>query len=671
MYNSVARKHVAHGLVGGQDIMTGKDLEDLKADQRRWGRIFLSAVLAISAGLLTGRANATITQGDFSIFGTLSSRWSGRWGEDSSNSIPCRGTACVSVYATNPTHYTGGSYDFNHWDLVQARQVADLRPDYHTVKNYQLFGRFDTLFIKDADLFAIYRPWYDAFGDIKQHGTAPPALGWLEFDNTAKKQYFYRDDLREYYSQLTFTDNFSARIGKQQVIWSEADALSGSDITNPNDLSYHWTHFEAPEDLRRNLRMIKLNYILPDFLKTANNEFDGFVIPGDWEGGASIVATDPRRPYVAHVPIGQTQFTTQGIPVNLTALNQNEEARHAYAVPGTTALLAIPEYQPTQAVTKKPSNSLDNSEFGVRYSSLLPIGNGLQASLIYLYEARNGKTVWNMNANNCPPAAFLANPSGVIPGSVQPGICLQTAPILPPSQPPFVTVASATLNTNTYYTRSHFVGLTGTYYDKDLTDIVYRYDFSWQNKAYVATDCGVKNLSGDCGLGFPLLPISAAGPYARFFPAGTTSFFTSGGKWTDQTRWIVAADRPTYIPWISKQHTFFTAQYVATWYPDLPHHAVPYIGSRGKVRTISNFVFLNAVNWLMNGQLVTSNGPAWDIDDNVGEVTSTNTYRYSRNVILALNAIWYVGRSMRYTDPFVFSGNQDMNEVEFRFTYEI
>src|SRR6202011_1369611 len=111
----------------------------------------------------------------------------------------------------------------------------------------------------------------------------------------------------------------------------------------------------------------------------------------------------------------------------------------------------------------------DNSEFGVRYSSLLPIGNGLQASLIYLYEARNGKTVWNMNANNCPPAAFLANPSGVIPGSVQPGICLQTAPILPPSQPPFVTVASATLNTNTYYTRSHFVGLTGTYYDKDLT----------------------------------------------------------------------------------------------------------------------------------------------------------------------------------------------------------
>jgi hypothetical protein len=67
--------------------------------------------------------------------------------------------------------------------------------------------------------------------------------------------------------------------------------------------------------------MIKLNYILPDFLKTANNEFDGFVIPGDWEGDAGIVATDPRRPYVIHANLGATHWTTQGIPVNLNSLN--------------------------------------------------------------------------------------------------------------------------------------------------------------------------------------------------------------------------------------------------------------------------------------------------------------------------------------------------------------
>jgi hypothetical protein len=36
--------------------------------------------------------------------------------------------------------------------------------------------------------------------------------------------------------QINFTDNFSARIGKQQVSWSEADALSGIEVTNPADI---------------------------------------------------------------------------------------------------------------------------------------------------------------------------------------------------------------------------------------------------------------------------------------------------------------------------------------------------------------------------------------------------------------------------------------------------
>ena len=32
----------------------------------------------------------------------------------------------------------------------------------------------------------------------------------------------------------------------------------------------------------------------------------------------------------------------------------------------------------------------------------------------------------------------------------------------------------------TDYRRNSFFGLTGTYYDKELTDIVYRYDFLYQ-----------------------------------------------------------------------------------------------------------------------------------------------------------------------------------------------
>ena len=94
----------------------------------------------------------------------------------------------------------------------------------------------------------------------------------------------------------------------------------------------------------------------------------------------------------------------------------------------------------------------------------------------------------------------------------------------------------------TDYRRNHFFGLTGTYYDKDLTDIVYRYDFLYQPKDAVA------------------VPSTVA---------------VRGGEWTEFTRWIIAADRPTYIPWLSKQHTFLTAQFTETWYPDRPAGATP------------------------------------------------------------------------------------------------
>ena len=93
------------------------------------------------------------------------------------------------------------------------------------------------------------------------------------------------------------------RVGKQQVIWSEADALSGTELTNSSDLSYHWTHFESAENLRKNVRMVKLNYILPDFLKTANNEAEGFWIPGDYEGNGAVVSTDIRDPYCLRLPL--------------------------------------------------------------------------------------------------------------------------------------------------------------------------------------------------------------------------------------------------------------------------------------------------------------------------------------------------------------------------------
>ena len=645
----------------------------------RWRSLLVAAVATIGT-LWTSVAMATITQGDFSVFGFFETREAGHWGEGSSSRDSTRTTLIHPTVGTTfaipgrSFGITGGSYDFNHWDLAEMRQLADIRPDYHTVKNYKLLGRFDTLFVKDADFFAYYRPWYDAFGTLKNHGRQRPNTDAVEYSHSQSsanglvpvsslQNEYFKNDLREYYGQLNFTDNFSARIGKQQVIWSEADALSGTEVTNPVNATWHGVYgAESAEDTRTNIRMVKLNYILPDFLKTANNELEGFWIPGDFQGDGIKLQSDPRNPYVIPAAFGGGCPTCGTGPDSIFPVNINQHGQitNASEVPNfdPKAMIFIPigpaskkngmpcpkagvggcfasgQFYDFKAVnlSHTPSNSIENSEFGARYSSLLPIGNGLQTSLIFLYEYRNarGETCFQCGTSitGVPGSVLLAPGTFLIPGKFLHG---KPRPGVPKG-------GSVEVFSTTDYVRNKFFGVTGTYYDKDLTDIVYRYDILYQP---------------DINVGVP------------------GKFDARGQEWTEFTRWILAADRPTYIPWLSKQHTFLTAQFTETWYPDRPANATTPVSSAGKVRELSSLGLLAATNWLMNGQLTATNFILWDIDNNVGELSSSNVYRYSRNILFGVNAQWFLGQSGRFTDPYVLSRYQRFNELEFTLTYEI
>ncbi|MGO9602543.1 MAG: hypothetical protein ACLQAT_03905, partial [Candidatus Binataceae bacterium] len=516
----------------------------------------------------------------------------------------------------------------------EARQLGDIRPDYHMVKNYKFLGRFDTLVLKDADFFAFYRPWYDAEGTLKNKGRVDPNEDAFNYNHQTLQQEYFRDDLHEYYGQLNFTDNFSARIGKQEVIWSEADALSGTEITNSVDSTYHgFIPFESAEDLRKNLRMVKFNYILPDFMKTANNELETFWIPGDYEGFGAVVNTnDARSPWAVPAAEGAgTGTSAAGFHFNNNGVNQagqSIQVRSFLQQPFKPLinLGGFYAYENILQTSPNPSNSLENSEFGARLSSLLPIGNGLQASFIYLYKDRNNAT------GICTSCESHGTPLFV--GQYFYGGQLGSSVRRPAPRAGVPVVGTLDVLLVNRFRRSNYFGLTGTYYDKEFTDIVYRYDTLYTNNQGINV--------------------------------GSTA------EWATQGRFIVAGDRPTYIPWISKQHTFLTAQYVNTWYPNRPTDSVPSIANTlGKVREDSNFFFLSAVNWVLNGQLTTTNAWVWDVDDNVGDVQSNNVYRYSRNVLFGVNAVWFMGRSGRYSDPFLASVEQRTNELEFTLTYEI
>jgi len=294
------------------------------------------------------------------------------------------------------------------------------------------------------------------------------------------------------------------------------------------------------------------------------------------------------------------------------------------------------------------NNSIDNSEFGARYSTLIPIGNGLQASAIWLYEARSYKL--GVCDNCTEPAPFTKFAPGVWL-AVGPNNFGLSVPHLTPVYdfgPPRIknNLGTIRLDLRFEYVRANYLGLTGTYYDKDLTDVVFRYDALYAPKVS-----------------------SAAGGFGGVGGISSTSTVAQGlfgqPKWGESTRFIVGTDRPTYIPWISKQHTFLVAQYTATWNPDSP---------TGK-RALSNFWFLAANNWLLDGRLTTLNLCAWESDENVGFLSTTNGYRYSSNIVFDLSAIWFLGRSGLYTTSDglggILSRAQRTNEVQFRFTYEI
>jgi len=597
-------------------------------------------------------ATATVTQGDFSFYGTLTSTWGGRWGEGSarggtssvSNGAPAPDTNIISV--GKAPGEGGGSYDFNHWDLIEARQGLNLTTDDHLVKNFKLLGRIDTLILQDADFFANYEAWYDAYPDFKPKGRAEAGRDWSNFTSEDKTDEFRRNDLDEYYGQLNFTDAFSMRVGKQQVIWSEADALSGTEVTNPPD--YRFGNID--NSTRVNLMMVKFDYILPDYLKTANNAFEFFWIPGDFEGAFKANITDARNPWIPPVGLGNlTLYNQNGQPFREQSL-MDQGATPLYLLPHTPALTTLSSIAGTDTFygdlnVRYSSNvndrSIDNSEFGGRYSTLIPIGNGLQASAIWLYEARSNKLSVCATCTEPPPFSRLA-----------PGIFIALSPqtygltsfgrSVYDFGPPKIqdNLGTIRLDLRNEWVRQNFFGLTGTYYDKDLSDVVYRYDIFYSPKV----------IGGGAGFSGP-----GSSPLGASITQGQP-------KWGESTRYILAADRPTYIPWLSKQHTFLVAQYALTWNPDTPAPA----------RAFSSLFFLAANNWLMDGRLTTLNVFAWEPDDGVGFVSSTNTYRYSSNIVTGINAIWFLGRQ-GLNDGLggVLSRAQRINELSFQFTYEL
>lgn len=112
--------------------------------------------------------------------------------------------------------------------------------------------------VKLSDNFSFFimpRAYYEGMWDLDHSIDDRP-----EHRHAAPKGAPMQDDieLREWYATLMLGE-FTFKIGRQQLIWGESDALRMADIINPLDTSWHYVH-EDWENIRIPLRMINMIY---------------------------------------------------------------------------------------------------------------------------------------------------------------------------------------------------------------------------------------------------------------------------------------------------------------------------------------------------------------------------------------------------------------------------
>ena len=201
-------------------------------------------------------------------------------------------------------------------------------------QEWQLDIEYDTG-LWGGDLKAIGRIRLDTVDDLNQSSTA-------DTFSAAAKPFATKDwgsvELRELYWE-TFVDNSFWRIGKQQVVWGEADGLKLLDVINP-----------------QNFR----EFVLDDF--------DDSRIPL-WMFNAEFTVTENGVLQVLWIPDTSVH--------NLAPSGSPYAFSRSSIVPKTASDIAI-QLRPAQA----PRSPIKDSDIGLRYTDFV---NGWDVSLNYLY----------------------------------------------------------------------------------------------------------------------------------------------------------------------------------------------------------------------------------------------------------------------------------------------
>jgi len=157
------------------------------------------------------------------------------------------------VVSLDPDIYPGRIREAG--DLAIFRNTLQLEMEYFLGDHVSIFG--------------IYRVAYEGSYDVEN-----------DIDDRPAGEERVQDELRELYVTLAF-DEWTFKLGKQQLVWGETDVLRMADVINPLDLSWNWSN-ENWEDIRRPLRMIVVTYAPERFIQN-NLSLEAVFIPEDFK----------------------------------------------------------------------------------------------------------------------------------------------------------------------------------------------------------------------------------------------------------------------------------------------------------------------------------------------------------------------------------------------------
>jgi hypothetical protein len=591
---------------------------------------------------------------------------------------------------------------FHHQDVqriewVQQREELRLGGRYRPVLEGQPFLVFNSM-----ELSVLWRGRYDAIFDIRDryHGrlrgnptSMPTATGTVQIP--VRKLTYTRDDYRfpegklprEAYLDLAFVkplDDLTLRIGRQQVVWGEADLLRSLDVVNPLRLDQMGLVGDEFDAYREPLWIAKALYnvgmmnssILP--IGDANLEI---LYSPNWRG------LDDRLIF------GEIFRETLQTNNTLTGLSRSQaipfrKVRHPWELDRVgTAYGEIPsqaDLSPgrgcgdllgcadfvwqtrTGGVTK--TLDLDASMAGVRFLGKT-IG-GLDFSLNYLwkraevpgtpiavhqlFDAANpnppGGTSPNIRVDKLLEAAAAEatplDPDSGIPTGRMALIerCLRKEPVIflqsihGPKSDGTTNLLTGCINAAQWYPYTHIVGATATYNDYNFTGAIFRLEQSFSTKE-------PRN-------GAPPL----AGPRAGQYPTAR-DFDTSNKRdtraWKSMIGFDYLAAFPKYAPPFVLQY-----KYLRTWFTDqwllsgqfLTEYYSNVSGQVGNVYSITDreqhwnpiFTFV-ATGFFLNNLFRPWIAAGYDVNAEFPLLWLQGTYFISKKVAVRVGSIQYFG----------------------------